>query len=161
MEPQVDVGWDSPSHPRVSSSSLLLAARQSLHSLPPSANSGSSGSGDGTEEGCPCDTPTYSTYTHRGLGVDVAGFTEQRHHEQDFCDSPFQGHMMGMGRLREEATRGSLRISSPSPRALGHVSPAQVRGLHWSQGTADPAVNKVATAHRRCGLCPHPTPPRL
>lgn len=51
-------------------------------------------------------------------------------------------------------------ISSPMPRALGHVSPAQVRGLHWSQGTADPAVNKVATVRQRCGLCPHPTPRR-
>lgn len=43
---------------------------------------------------------------------------EQRHREQDISDSPFQEHMVGMGRLREEATRGSLQSLAPCPEPL-------------------------------------------
>lgn len=47
-----------PPVPRVSSS--LLAARQSLHTLPLSGNPSCSGSGDGTGEGCPWDARTHA-----------------------------------------------------------------------------------------------------
>lgn len=75
MEPQVGVGWGVPHVPNVSSS-LLLAARQSLHSLPLSGNSGCSGSGDGTEEGCPCNTATHTEdWAPLVIRLHEAGFT--------------------------------------------------------------------------------------
>lgn len=69
------MGWGVPHVPNVSSS-LLLAARQSLHTLPVSGNSGCSGSGDGIEEGC-LTTPTHTLRAgpHLAILLHVAGFT--------------------------------------------------------------------------------------
>ena len=119
MEPQVGVGV--PHVPRVSSS--LLAARQSLHTLPLSGNPGCSGSGDGTGEGCPWDQPAHTLRArpHLVTRLHVAGFTSVTH-------APW-GTWWGGG--AQGGSQGSLR-HQPQAQCLGHVHPAEARGFRWS-----------------------------
>lgn len=77
-----------PPVPRVSSA--LLAARQSLHTLPLSGNPSCSGSGDGTGEGCPWDTRTHAEGQAPSCDSPACG----RLH---FSDSRSVGHVGGGG----------------------------------------------------------------
>lgn len=79
---------------------------------------------------------------------------EQRHREQNFSDSPFQGTWWGMERLREEATRGSLQSLAPCPEpsdmCLGQGCPLVSEHLV-------PVISKVATPDQRCpSICESP-----